>query len=264
MFFSVKNAVVLGLLEGITEFLPISSTGHLVIVGYWLGLNGEKAASFDVFIQLGAILAVVAAFYHRFSGLLDWRREGGFRGRKGWGLLICGTAPALVMGALLHGVIKKHLFEPTYVAWGLLIGGVAMVFFELRKRFGLITDVDELSWRHALGIGLFQCLALWPGISRSAATILGGMALGLDRKTAAEFSFLLAVPVMFAAASYDLLRCWNDLTRAEMAFFVLGFVSAFVAALVSVEWLMRFLQRHTFRVFGWYRIALALAIFWIH
>jgi undecaprenyl-diphosphatase len=255
--------VILGVVEGITEFLPVSSTGHLVLVGHLLKFDGPNAASFDVFIQLGAILALVWLFRERWAALFRPAVGMEMAGSRAWAVILLGTLPALVAGALLHGVIKEYLFAPRPVALGLLVGGAAIVLLEWRRLPSHVLSVDALTWRIALGVGCFQCLALWPGISRSAATILGGIVLGLNRKTAAEFSFLLAVPIMTAAAVFDALKCFNELSRMDALFFAVGFATAFIAAWATVSWLLRFISKHTFSAFGWYRMALAAIVLWL-
>ncbi|MBI3609195.1 MAG: undecaprenyl-diphosphate phosphatase [Nitrospirae bacterium] len=257
------DSFVLGLVEGITEFIPVSSTGHLILAGHLLGFEGEKASTFEVVIQLGAILAVVFLYKERFFGLNPFNKEKGFAGINGLTLLFLTTLPALVFGAAAHGFIKSHLFNSKTVALGLGIGGVAILLVERFlpnvKRCG----VDALSWREALSIGFFQCLALWPGISRSGATILGGMMIGVERKTAAEYSFLAAVPVMFAATAYDLYKSRSFLELSDLGMFSIGFVVSFITAWLTVKVFIRLLGRYTLDVFGWYRIAVALIILWL-
>lgn len=250
---------ILGLVEGLTEFIPVSSTGHLIVTGHLLGFEGEKAATFEVFIQLGAILAVLFLYRERFYRLFKFD-EKGFAGLNGIFLLALTTFPALFFGALAHSFIKKHLFNPMTVAVGLGIGGIALLGVERvlprARRFGL----DSLKPKDALLVGLFQCLALWPGVSRSASTIVGGMISGADRKTAAEYSFLAAVPVMFAATAYDLYKSRGILNQSDLLIFAVGFAVSFISALFAVKFFIHLLGNHTLKPFGWYRIAVALLI----
>lgn len=271
-------AAILGLVEGLTEFLPVSSTGHLILAGRWLGfeerLGQEAAANFEVVIQLGAILAVVAAYPHRFIGLLDNRRPQGFRGGRGIALLICTSLPILAIGALAHDAIKTRLFNPWSVAAALAVGAVWILAMERRKpaldqkgesaaeAVVKTENVDSIGWSQALGIGLFQCLALWPGMSRSASTILGGMMLGLDRKAATEYSFYAAVPVICAAALADLAKSYGQLSSSRVALLGIGLVVSFISAFVAVKWLLQFVSNHTLIVFAWYRLALAAIVLW--
>jgi len=256
-------AVILGIVEGLTEFIPVSSTGHLIMVGNLLGFVGEKASTFEVAIQLGAILAIVVLYHERFTRLIpsgQARYSPLSSALDGWsGILRIGiaTLPALLIGFLLHNVIKRYLFTPPSVAAALFVGGIAILAVERAVRRRATSAVDTLSLGQALGIGLFQTLALWPGTSRSAATIVGGMLLGLDRKGAAEFSFLIAVPVMTAAAGYDLLKIRDELSGAETAQFAIGFAVAFIVAITTIKWFLRVLNRWTLAPFAWYRIAAA-------
>ena len=254
--------LILGLVEGVTEFIPVSSTGHLIVVGHLLGFEGERAATFEIFIQLGAILAVVFLYKDVFIQLFTRRRSTGVAGPHGILLLALTTLPILVSGFVLHGYIKHYLFNnPAVVAIGLGVGGVAILLIERWlppvKRYGLGT----LRWQDALCVGLCQCLALWPGVSRAGATILGGMLIGIERKTAAEYSFLAAVPAMCAAVGYDLLKSRNILQTSDIPAFALGFVVAMVSAALMVKVFIRLLGSHTLSPFGWYRIVVALAIF---
>jgi undecaprenyl-diphosphatase len=261
--FDAFVAVILGIVEGLTEFIPVSSTGHLIVAGHLLGFEGEKAATFEVVIQMGAILAVAVLYRHRLESLRTLRRLPGFAGQRGWLLLILATLPAGVLGMLAHGAIKEHLFSPTTVAIGWGVGGVAILLLERFKPDERVCDLDQVTWRGALGIGLFQCLALWPGISRAAATIGGGMIMRLGRTTASEFSFIAAIPIIAAASAYDLMKSWHLLSMADVPFFVLGFLVAFIFAWLSVTLFLRILQVSTLRPFGWYRIvaaAIALAV----
>jgi undecaprenyl-diphosphatase len=260
----IIQAILLGLVEGLTEFIPVSSTGHLILAGHLLGFVGEKADTFDIFIQLGAILAVVFLYKERFLSLLSFQKGNGFSGMNGMILLSLTTLPALLIGALAHSAIKQYLFSPVTVAWGLGVGGIVMILVERKRsaqgeqneRAGL----DQLRIKDALAIGCFQCLAMWPGISRSGATIVGGMLMGMERKTAAEYSFLAAVPVMVAATTLDLYKTFPLLDRSDYLTFLIGFGISFLSAMVAIRVFIRLLGAVTLRPFGWYRMGLALVI----
>jgi len=264
----IIQAVILGAVEGLTEFIPVSSTGHLIITGHFLGLVGEKAATFEVFIQLGAILAVVFLYKDRFLGLISLKKTNDFSGMNGLMLLGLTTLPALIFGALFHSYIKRHLFSLPTVALGLGLGGVIMIFIERHKkkfpdRAAQRERIDLLGWKDALAIGFFQSLALWPGVSRSGSTIVGGMILGISRKTAAEYSFLAAVPLMCAAVIFDMIKAWPLLQMSDAPVFIVGFVVSFFAAMGAISYFIRLLGQVTLRPFGWYRIAIAFFIFWL-
>lgn len=256
-------AALLGIVEGLTEFIPVSSTGHLILAGDLLGfesLVGEgRAKTFAIFIQLGAILAVVVAYPRRFSGLLRLSDNSGFTGLRGLTLLLLTSLPAGLLGLLARGPIKEYLFQPLTVALGLAAGAVWILAVERWpprvRRIGL----DQLRWQDALAVGLCQCLALWPGMSRSSSTILGGMMLGIERKTAAEYSFFAAVPLLTAAALYELYKSRSALHAVDIPWFAVGFLVSYFLAWLSVRFLIRFLSHHTFAVFGWYRLAVAAA-----
>jgi undecaprenyl-diphosphatase len=257
------QAVILGLVEGLTEFIPVSSTGHLIVAGHLLGFEGPRAATFEVFIQLGAIFAVVFLYKERFLRLCTLATSAGFTGPRGVMLLGLTTLPALVFGAITHSFIKEHLFNPTTVALGLGIGGVGIIVTERFPSQVRKVGVDVLNWRDALAVGLFQCLALWPGMSRSACTIVGGMAVGIERETAAQYSFLAAVPVMFAATVFDLYKSLPILQGSDIPTFGIGFAVSFIAACLAIKFFLRFLGSHTLNPFGWYRIIVALGILWV-
>jgi len=259
--------IILGLVEGVTEFLPISSTGHLILVGDLLGLDAclgkEAAHAFDIFIQLGAILAVVVAYPGRFRDLVDLRRKEGFAGLRALGLLAVTSIPASVAGLLIHKQIHAWLFNPVAVAAALAAGAVWILYVERCDARGSVTDMNGLTWRNAIHVGLFQTLALWPGMSRSTATILGGMISGLDRGVAAEYSFLSAVPILGMASLYSLFASRHALGIEHLAPFALGFAVSFVAALVAIRGFIGFLRRHDLKPFAWYRLILAGLVIWL-
>jgi undecaprenyl-diphosphatase len=262
-------AVVLGIVEGLTEFIPVSSTGHLIVAGNLLGFVGEKAATFEVVIQLGAILSVVVLYRRRFVNLLlpkSSPNSGSKSALSGWpGIYRIGAAslPALVAGYLLHDVIKSRLFTPVAVTWALAVGGIAILLVERRVGRRAAGSLETLSLKQAFGIGLFQVLSLWPGTSRSAATIVGGLILGLDRKSAAEFSFLIAVPIMFVASAYDLLKMGAALTSRDLGQLAVGFVVSFIVAAISIKTFIRLLARWSLVPFAWYRIVAAPIFYWL-
>lgn len=258
------TAIILGIVEGITEFLPVSSTGHLILVGDWLGYTGPRASTFEVIIQLGAILAVTLMYRDRFVGLVKPRPEQEFGGMRGLWLLALTTFPAGFVGLLTHETIKTELFGPTTVALALGIGALAILWVESRENPNRHQTLDSLTPMIALGIGLFQCVALWPGFSRAAATIMGAMLLGVDRKTATEYSFIAAVPIMVAASGYDLYKNWHILDADWFQFLAIGFVVSFVSAWLAVKGFLHMLRHTTLRPFAWYRLALApiVLLFW--
>jgi len=248
-------AILLGIVEGLTEFLPVSSTGHLIVAGHLLGFRGETSETFEIFIQLGAILAVVVLERRMFLDLLRPRSRTGFAGPRGCALLLTTTVPALLAGALLFG--------PGTVAWALFAGGVVILVVEWLRPRTTIANVDDLGFGQALAIGLFQCLAMWPGVSRAGATIVGGLLCGLERRTAATYSFVAAVPVMAAATLYDLMKSWSHLGAVDVAPFAIGFVVAFISAYAAMRTFVAFLGRYTLRPFAWYRIAIAPVVYFL-
>jgi len=259
---SYLNAILLGIIEGLTEFLPVSSTGHLIISGHLLGFTGPKAETFEIVIQLGAILAVVALYLPTFWGLV--RPSGrAFSGIRGLWLLFLTSLPASLLGLFAHSAIKEHLFSPVTVAFALIAGALAILLVESLRIPKRVGDLDHITPRLALGIGCFQCLALWPGFSRSAATIMGGMILGVDRRAAAESSFVAAVPIMFAATGYDLLKSWRLFSPDDFLVLALGFGVSFLAAWAAVKVFIALLGKLTLRPFAWYRLALAPIVLWV-
>jgi undecaprenyl-diphosphatase len=263
-------AAIMGIVEGLTEFLPISSTGHLILADHLLGFKqlpniGEDfAKAFEVIIQLGAILAIVAAYPRRFLGLLNFREDKGFSGLNGISLLVITSIPAALLGFATEKYIDKYLFSPITVAAALAVGAVWILIVEWISPKPKTEGVDSLTWREALGIGLFQCLSLWPGMSRAASTILGGMICGVERKTATEYSFFAAVPIMIAATLYKLIKIHQFLTPDRFQILAIGFVVSFISAWLAVRFFIHFLSRHTLAPFGWYRLILAgLVVWWV-
>lgn len=259
---NLLTSLILSIIEGLTEFLPVSSTGHLILAGDLLHFTGARASTFEVVIQLGAILAIVVLYWSRFIGLVRPRSFARFAGWRGIYLLFLTTLPACVMGLLLHGIIKQYLFNPVSVLCALVVGAICMILVEKRHMRPKCITLDELTPRLALGIGCFQCCALWPGFSRSAATIMGGMLLGAKRSMAAEYSFIAAVPVMLAATGYDLLKNWSLFTSADIPFFLVGMIGAFVSAVIAVKAFVALLSRITLVPFAIYRLILAPLV-WI-
>lgn len=254
---NLLTALILSIVEGLTEFIPVSSTGHLILTGDLLHFTGERAATFEVVIQLGAIMAVVVLYWQRFKGLIWPKPYVRFAGARGIWLLALTTVPACVAGLLLHGIIKEYLFNSLSVLLALVVGAICMLGVSFMRKRPFCVTIDELTPKMALGIGLFQCLALWPGFSRSAATIMGGILLGVKRGVAAEYSFIAAVPIMLAATGYDLLKSWSLFTAADLPFFCVGMLGAFVSALLAVKIFVALLARVTLAPFAIYRLVLA-------
>jgi undecaprenyl-diphosphatase len=248
MFFKV---VLLGIIEGVTEFLPISSTGHLILVSDYLTMDKAFYEVFNIAIQLGAICAVFFLFPSYFS-----ERIRQFKSKETVVIMVA-VLPILVMGYLLKDVIKAVLFSPSVIFWGLIVGGVGLIIAD-KKVATVATDdhKESVSLRQALMVGLWQCLALWPGMSRSAMTILGGLAGGLNRVTSASFSFIIAVPVMVVVVGYDLVNAWSSFSAIQLAWIALGMVISFVVALATMRWFLAFINRQGLLVFGVYRIVL--------
>ncbi|MBM3546944.1 MAG: undecaprenyl-diphosphate phosphatase [Alphaproteobacteria bacterium] len=248
-------AAFLGLVEGLTEFIPVSSTGHLILLVDLLGFQGPPGKVFEVVIQLGAILAVCVVYFARlWRVLIGLPSEPG--ARRFAGAVLLAFLPAAIIGAFAHSFIKSVLFSPWVVSASLIVGGLAILAIEARPRTATVNQVEDFSTWLALRIGFFQVIAMVPGVSRSGATILGALLLGVDRKAAAEFSFFLAIPTMLGAATYDLYRNRHDLSFDGGILIVIGFVVAFLAALVVVRTVVDFISRHGFTPFGWYRIAI--------
>ncbi len=255
------HSIILGIVEGITEFLPISSTGHMILTSYLLGISGPIVENFEVFIQLGAILAVVFLYRGRFARLLDFQSKTGFSGWRGISMLALTSLPILISGKLLEHFIKGHLFNPVVVTWALAIGGVVLILVERINFRADIEAIDDLTYKDALFIGFFQCLALCPGVSRAASTIIGGLCNGLKRTAAAEYSFLAAVPVMCIVCVKDLLGIWDSLSSSDIAAYAVGFVEAFIFAIIAIKGIIQLLQKSNMAPFGVYRIVIAAVFF---
>ena len=256
------KAAIMGVVEGLTEFLPISSTGHLILTAALLDWHGEKVKLFEVVIQTGAIMAIVSLYAGRlWETLVGLPREA--KAQRFTLNVLIGFFPAALAGVLFIDVIKGVLFQPLVVALGFIVGGLVILWAEhLQKRGSVVHvhDVDSVRWTDALKVGLVQCTALVPGVSRSGATIIGAMLLGFNRKAATEFSFFLAIPMLFGAAAYDLYKNRDLLSTADMPLFAVGLVVSWLSAWVCVRWLLRFVGNHTFVPFAWYRIGFGLLI----
>ncbi|KQT41457.1 MULTISPECIES: undecaprenyl-diphosphate phosphatase [unclassified Methylophilus] len=254
------KAIIMGLVEGATEFIPVSSTGHLIIAGEWLNfLDKDKRDVFEIMIQLGAVLAVCVEFRQRLIQTVQ-RIQTDPDAQHLVRNLVIAFLPAAILGLAFHHQIKEFLFSSFTVGIALIVGGILILIIEKFVPPGKVQDIDHISLKQALQIGFAQSLALIPGVSRSGATILGGMCFGLSRQTATEFSFFLALPIMFAATGYDLLKARDLLSLDDAFIFLIGFVTAFLSALVVIRALIKFVSQHSFAVFAWYRIVFGILI----
>ena len=255
------KAAIMGVVEGLTEFLPVSSTGHLILTGTLLGMTDDKSKVFDIAIQTGAILAVVIVYWQRLSGAV---RDFGSseRARRFVLNVALGFLPAGVIGFFVYKSIKAYLFNGPVVAAAFIVGGLIILWVEKRARPTpvRINDIDEMTPWDALKVGLVQCLGMIPGTSRSGSTIIGGMLLGLSRKAATDFSFFLAIPTLVAAGGYSLWKERALLSAADVPLFAVGFFVSFVSAWLCVRWLLRYIATHTFVAFAWYRIAFGIVV----
>ncbi len=258
------KAAVMGVVEGFTEFLPISSTGHLILAGELMNfLEHDKRQVFEISIQTGAIFAVILVYWQKIrSTLLALPTE--VQAQKFALNVLIGFLPAVVLGLLFGKVIKAHLFNPMVVATTFIVGGFIILWAEKRQAAGgtavRVLDADDMSWKDALKVGLVQCLAMIPGTSRSGATIIGGMLLGLSRKAATDFSFYLAIPTLIGAGVYSLYKERALLSMADVPLFAVGLVMSFLSAWVCVRWLLRFIATHSFVGFAYYRIAFGIVV----
>jgi undecaprenyl-diphosphatase len=256
---ALLKALILGIVEGLTEFLPISSTGHLILASDLLGVNDEKGKIFDIVIQTGAMLAVVWEYRRRFAGVL----KGIATDRKAQRFvanLAIAFMPAAVLGLAFGKYIKQALFKPVPVAIAFIVGAFVILWAERRVHEVRVTDVDDMTWKDALKVGFAQAFALIPGTSRSGATIIGGLLFGLSRKAATEFSFFLAVPTLIAAGAYDLYKNRGLFSADDLGVFAVGLVTSFVSAFLCIRWLLRYIVRHDFTLFAWYRIVFGIVV----
>lgn len=255
----VVQALILGVVEGITEFLPISSTGHQIIVADLIGFSGERAVAFNIIIQLGAILAVIWEYRRKIMDVVvGLPRES--QAQKFTLNLLIAFMPAVVLGVAFADLIHEYLFNPITVASALVIGGIVMLWAERRDHVIRAETVDDMNWALALKVGFAQCLALVPGTSRSGSTIIGGLLFGLSRKAATEFSFFLAMPTMVGAAVYSGYKYRDLFQPGDFAVFAIGFVTSFIFAMLAVRALLKFIGNHSYAAFAWYRICFGLLI----
>ena len=247
---TIVESIVIAVIEGITEFLPVSSTGHMILASSLMGIHKEEfVKTFEIAIQIGAILSVLTIYFKRFLVSFNIYLK-----------LLVAFLPTGVIGFLAYKTIKAYLFNPFTVSIALIVGGILLILLDKwsAKKESIFKSTDTISYKNALIIGLIQCFSMIPGVSRSAATIFGGIYAGFDRKLAAEFSFLLAIPTMFAASGYDLLKAGTDFSQDEWKILFIGLIIAFVSALIAVKAFITFLNRYGFKYFGYYRIALGI------
>ena len=253
------KVVILGIVEGLTEFLPVSSTGHLIIVGQLLGFNDEKGKIFEIVIQTGAMLAIVWEYRVKFAGVVRGLASDRKAQRFVFNLAIA-FMPAAILGLAFGKYIKAALFKPVPVALAFIVGGVIILWAERRKHAITVQSVDDMTWKDALKVGCAQAFALIPGTSRSGATIIGGLFFGLSRRAATEFSFFLAVPTLIAAGAYDLFKNRALFNASDIGMLAVGMAVSFISAFLCVRWLLRYIASHDFTPFAWYRIAFGLIV----
>lgn len=244
------QSIIIAIVEGLTEFLPVSSTGHMILASAAMGIHDDEfVKTFEVFIQLGAILAIALMYIKRF-----------FRGLQIYYKLFAAFVPTAIVGLLAYDIIKGYLFNPVVVSISLIIGGVILILIDKKvvSKESELAEVEDISYKNAFFIGLFQCLSMVPGTSRAAATIIGGVFNGLDKKQATEFSFLLAVPTMIAAGGYDLIKSDLAFTQAQIMMLAVGSLVAFISAWVAVKLFLKYVSKNGFTAFGWYRIVIGI------
>ena len=264
----IFKAIIISIVEGLTEFVPVSSTGHMILVGELIDFKGEFANMFTVVIQLGAILAVVVLYWKKISSsvvqFFQYIFTGGKEGKTGFRFginVIVGSIPAMIIGLLLHDAIKG-LFTPVAVIYGFIVGGILLIVIEniFRKRRPKANNIDDITPKESLVVGVAQCFAMWPGMSRSASTIMGGWIGGLSTPVAAEFSFFLAIPVMFGASLLKLVKFGFVFTGFEMLILSVGSIVAFIVSILAIKFLVGYIKKNDFKVFGWYRIILGIIL----
>ncbi len=253
------KAIILGIVEGLTEFLPVSSTGHLILVGDLLGFEGDAETTFKIVIQLGAVMALLVLYWSRYMGILKDLLTFNFKEKKKLNAIhmVLAMIPALIVYLIFKDIIKGTLFGPEPVLIGLVVGGVLLIIAARAKRTITAEETDDISYKQALGIGMFQCLALWPGFSRSGSTISGGLLLGTSQKAAADFTFMISVPVMFGATILDLYDSRDLLTTDDLLLFLVGFISAFAVAMLAVVTFLKVIKRLRLEWFALYRFVIA-------
>ena len=253
------KALILGIVEGLTEFLPVSSTGHLILAGDLLDFNDERGKLFEIVIQCGAILAVCWEYRAKLMSVVTGLASDRAAQRFALNIVIA-FMPLAVLGLAFGKAIKAHLFQPVPVALAFIVGGFIILWAERREHEITVQTVDDMGWKDALKLGLAQALALIPGTSRSGATIIGGLFFGLSRKASTEFSFFLAIPTLFAASAYQLYKERALLSMDDLGMWAVGFAAAFVSAFLCVRWLLRYIASHDFTLFAWYRIAFGIVV----
>ena len=256
----LAKAAIMGIVEGLTEFLPISSTGHLILAGALLGFDDEKAKVFDIAIQTGAIFAVILVYWQKIKSTVIALPKQAKAQRLAMNVVI-GFLPAVILGLAFGSIIKAHLFTPVVVATTFIVGGFIILWAEKRPPGSVrIENVDDMTAFDALKVGLVQCFAMIPGTSRSGSTIIGGMLLGLSRQAATDFSFFLAIPTLIGAGAYSLYKSRGVLSIADLPMFTVGLVFSFISAWLCVRWLLRYISTHNFVPFAWYRIAFGIVV----
>ncbi|WP_336775351.1 undecaprenyl-diphosphate phosphatase [Paenibacillus sp. MMO-58] len=259
----IFNAIIMGVVEGLTEFLPVSSTGHMILTAHLLNFLGERAKTFEIIVQLGAVIAVFVLYFRRFLRFFNFKP--GYLQRPGVNIIHVGLAmaPAVIIGLALHDFIKQYLFGPWSVLIGLVAGGILMIVAE-RVRIPVTADsMDDITYKQAFLIGVFQCLALWPGFSRSGSTISGGLLVGTSQKAVAEFTFIVSVPIMFAASGLDLYKSRAFLTFDDLGLFLVGLAVSFVVGMIAVVTFINAIKRLKLSWFAYYRFVLAFFFYLI-